>query len=106
MRWRQPAVMSDEQRSNCRIGGAELRAGFGDLAKDLLRLKHQGVKRAYRNFTNCYQNFGIMKAATIAAILPQNRPGIACFRPSRKRGTSLLSTNIEDFFGQCLCYCN
>jgi uncharacterized protein YecE (DUF72 family) len=41
----------------------QLRAkGFGNL--DQL-----GVKRAYAIFNNCYQNFGIMNATTMAAIL-------------------------------------
>jgi uncharacterized protein YecE (DUF72 family) len=39
-----------------------LAKGFGDL-------QQQGVKRAYAIFNNCYQNFGIMNASTMAAIL-------------------------------------
>jgi uncharacterized protein YecE (DUF72 family) len=39
------------------------------LAKGLGNLEQQGVKRAYAIFNNCYQNFGIMNAATMAAIL-------------------------------------
>ena len=39
------------------------------LAKGLGNLEEQGVKRAYAIFNNCYQNFGIMNATTMAAIL-------------------------------------
>jgi uncharacterized protein YecE (DUF72 family) len=39
------------------------------LAKGLGNLEQQGVRRAYAIFNNCYQNFGIMNAATMAAIL-------------------------------------
>jgi uncharacterized protein YecE (DUF72 family) len=39
------------------------------LAKGLGNLEQQGVKRAYAIFNNCYQNFGIMNATTMAAIL-------------------------------------
>jgi hypothetical protein len=39
------------------------------LAKGLGDLEQQGVKRAYAIFNNCYQNFGIMNATTMAAIL-------------------------------------
>ena len=39
-----------------------LAKGFGDL-------QQQGVKRAYAIFNNCYQNFGIMNATTMSAIL-------------------------------------
>lgn len=42
------------------------------LAKGFGNLEEQAVKRAYAIFNNCYQNFGIMNAATMAAIL-QNR---------------------------------
>jgi len=39
------------------------------LAKGFGNLEQQGVKRAYAIFNNCYQNFGIMNATTMAAIL-------------------------------------
>jgi uncharacterized protein YecE (DUF72 family) len=39
------------------------------LARGLHNLEEQGVKRAYAIFNNCYQNFGIMNATTMAAIL-------------------------------------
>jgi uncharacterized protein YecE (DUF72 family) len=39
------------------------------VAKDLQRLDDLGVKRASVIFNNCYQNFGIMNATTMAAIL-------------------------------------
>jgi uncharacterized protein YecE (DUF72 family) len=39
------------------------------LAKGFGNLQKQGVKRAYTIFNNCYQNFGIMNATTMAAIL-------------------------------------
>ena len=39
------------------------------LAKGFGNLQEQGVKRAYTIFNNCYQNFGIMNATTMAAIL-------------------------------------
>jgi uncharacterized protein YecE (DUF72 family) len=39
------------------------------LAKGFGNLEQQGVKRAYAIFNNCYQNFGIMNATTMATIL-------------------------------------
>jgi uncharacterized protein YecE (DUF72 family) len=39
------------------------------LAKGFGNLEQQGVKSAYAIFNNCYQNFGIMNATTMAAIL-------------------------------------
>ncbi len=39
------------------------------LAKGFGNLEQQGVNRAYAIFNNCYQNFGIMNATTMAAIL-------------------------------------
>ena len=39
------------------------------LANGLERLDERGVKRAFVIFNNCYQNFGIMNASTMAAIL-------------------------------------
>ena len=39
------------------------------LGKGLSNLEKGGVKRAYAIFNNCYQNFGIMNASTMAAIL-------------------------------------
>ena len=39
------------------------------LAKGFGNLEQQGVNRAYAIFNNCYQNFGIMNARTMAAIL-------------------------------------
>ena len=39
------------------------------LAKGFGNLERRGIKRAYAIFNNCYQNFGIMNATTIAAIL-------------------------------------
>jgi uncharacterized protein YecE (DUF72 family) len=39
------------------------------LAKGFGSLEQQGVNRAYAIFNNCYQNFGIMNATTMAAIL-------------------------------------
>ena len=39
------------------------------LARGLQNLEGRGVKRAYVIFNNCYQNFGIMNATTMAAIL-------------------------------------
>jgi uncharacterized protein YecE (DUF72 family) len=39
------------------------------LATDLRDLEKKGVGRAYAIFNNCYQNFGIMNAATMKSIL-------------------------------------
>jgi uncharacterized protein YecE (DUF72 family) len=39
------------------------------LAKKFDNLEEHGVKRAYAIFNNCYQNFGIMNATTMAAVL-------------------------------------
>jgi len=39
------------------------------LAKGFGNLEQRGVKRAYAIFNNCYQNFGIMNATTMTAIL-------------------------------------
>jgi uncharacterized protein YecE (DUF72 family) len=39
------------------------------LAEGFGNLEQQGVKRAYAIFNNCYQNYGIMNATTMAAIL-------------------------------------
>jgi uncharacterized protein YecE (DUF72 family) len=39
------------------------------FATDLQKLDERGVKRAFVIFNNCYQNFGIMNASTMAAIL-------------------------------------
>ena len=39
------------------------------LARGLQNLEERGVRRAYVIFNNCYQNFGIMNATTMAAIL-------------------------------------
>jgi uncharacterized protein YecE (DUF72 family) len=39
------------------------------VAANLRELDQQGVKRAYVIFNNCYQNFGIMNAGTMEAIL-------------------------------------
>jgi uncharacterized protein YecE (DUF72 family) len=39
------------------------------LARGLHKLEEQGVRRAYAIFNNCYQNFGIMNATTMNAIL-------------------------------------
>ena len=39
------------------------------LARGLQNLEERGVKRAYAIFNNCYQNFGIMNATTMAVIL-------------------------------------
>jgi hypothetical protein len=39
------------------------------LAKGFGNLKQQGVKRVYVIFNNCYQNFRIIDASTMAAIL-------------------------------------
>ena len=39
------------------------------LAKGFDNLEEQGVKRAYAIFNNCYQNFGIVNATTMATIL-------------------------------------
>ena len=39
------------------------------LAKGFGNLEQQGVRRVYAIFNNCYQNFGIMNATTMAAIL-------------------------------------
>jgi len=39
------------------------------LARGLKNLEGQGVRRAYAIFNNCYQNFGIMNAATMNVIL-------------------------------------
>ena len=41
------------------------------LSNGLERLDERGVKRAFVIFNNCYQNFGIMNASTMAAILSQ-----------------------------------
>jgi uncharacterized protein YecE (DUF72 family) len=45
------------------------------VAKDLQRLDDLGVKRASVIFNNCYQNFGIMNASTMATILRQREKG-------------------------------
>jgi uncharacterized protein YecE (DUF72 family) len=45
------------------------------VAKDLQRLDDLGVKRASVLFNNCYQNFGIMNASTMATILRQREKG-------------------------------
>jgi uncharacterized protein YecE (DUF72 family) len=42
---------------------------LGLLAQGLENLKERGVRRAYAIFNNCYQNFGIMNATTMATIL-------------------------------------
>ena len=42
---------------------------LGSLANGLEKLAERGVKRAFAIFNNCYQNFGIMNAGTMAAIL-------------------------------------
>jgi uncharacterized protein YecE (DUF72 family) len=39
------------------------------LAEGLVQLKSSGVRRAFAIFNNCYQNFGIMNATTMAEIL-------------------------------------
>ncbi len=39
------------------------------LTDDLHTLDRRGVRRAYVIFNNCYQNFGIMNATTMAAML-------------------------------------
>jgi len=39
------------------------------LADNLRDVEEQGVKRAYAIFNNCYQNYGIMNAATMNSIL-------------------------------------
>jgi uncharacterized protein YecE (DUF72 family) len=39
------------------------------LARGLNNLEGQGVRRAYAIFNNCYQNFGVMNASTMSAIL-------------------------------------
>jgi uncharacterized protein YecE (DUF72 family) len=39
------------------------------LAQGLEKLEESGVRRAFAVFNNCYQNFGIMNAATMAEIL-------------------------------------
>jgi uncharacterized protein YecE (DUF72 family) len=39
------------------------------VASDLQRLDGRGVKRAYVIFNNCYQNYGVMNANTMAVIL-------------------------------------
>ena len=41
-------------------------------ADELERLDQRGVKRVYVIFNNCYQNFGIMNATTMAAILRES----------------------------------
>jgi hypothetical protein len=41
------------------------------IAKGFGNLEEPGVKRAYAIFNNCYENFGIMNATTMAAILRQ-----------------------------------
>lgn len=42
---------------------------LGDRSKDLKALARRGVRRAFVIFNNCYRNFGIMNAATMANIL-------------------------------------
>jgi hypothetical protein len=42
---------------------------FQSLAKGFGNLEQQGIKRAYAIFNNRYQNFGIMNASTMDAIL-------------------------------------
>ncbi len=42
---------------------------LGSVAADLKKLDERGVRRAFVIFNNCYQNFGIMNAGTMAAIL-------------------------------------
>ncbi|MGH7948614.1 MAG: DUF72 domain-containing protein [Candidatus Binataceae bacterium] len=44
------------------------------LAHGLEKLGERGVRRAYAVFNNCYQNFGIMNAATMAEILRRGEP--------------------------------
>jgi uncharacterized protein YecE (DUF72 family) len=39
------------------------------LARSLGNLEERGVRRAHAIFNNCYENFGIMNATTMAAIL-------------------------------------
>jgi uncharacterized protein YecE (DUF72 family) len=43
------------------------------LAKNLEDLGEQGVRRAYAIFNNCYQNFGIMNATTMSAIVKSDQ---------------------------------
>jgi len=53
-----------------------LAKGFGDL-------QQQGVKRTYAIFNNCYQNFGIMNATTMAVILRGQDLGLNDMKGSR-----------------------
>jgi hypothetical protein len=39
------------------------------LAQGLEKLGESGVRRAFAVFNNCYQNFGVMNATTMAEIL-------------------------------------
>src|SRR5262249_4368023 len=42
---------------------------LADQAAELKKLDERDVKRAYVIFNNCYQNFGVLNAATMAHIL-------------------------------------
>jgi hypothetical protein len=44
----------------------------------------RGVRRAFAIFNNCYQNFGIMNATTMAAIL--SKPEATCKQEPECRG--------------------
>ena len=60
--------------SNATYGGRAVQYLYSErelqsFAKGFGNLEQQGVKRAYAIFNNCYQNFGIMNATTMAAIL-------------------------------------
>ena len=59
------ATLGPPSGSNVCIRNGSLQS----LAKGSGNLEQQGVKRAYAIFNNCYQNFGIMNATTMAAIL-------------------------------------
>jgi uncharacterized protein YecE (DUF72 family) len=43
------------------------------LAENLEDLGEQSVRRAYAIFNNCYQNFGIMNATTMSAIVKSDQ---------------------------------
>jgi uncharacterized protein YecE (DUF72 family) len=47
---------------------------LADRGKEIKALSHRGVRRAFVIFNNCYRNFGILNAATMANILKHQEP--------------------------------
>ena len=62
-------LLTKSTRRDGRWGVSSPERELQSLAKGFGNLEEQGVKRAYAIFNNCYQNFGIMNATTMAAIL-------------------------------------